>query len=96
MFPSGSITGAPKIRAMNIIQELEPCQRGPYTGVLGYYDSERNFGEYSILIRTIVIDKRNSEMSFHVGGGITALSDPLEELEETRLKAAKLIEAIQC
>ncbi len=96
MFPSGSITGAPKIRAMEIIEELEPCSRGPYTGVLGYYDSSRNFGEYSILIRTIVIDKRNTEISFHVGGGITALSDPLEELEETRLKAAKLIEAIQC
>ncbi len=96
MFPSGSITGAPKIRTMEIIEELEPCSRGPYTGVLGYYDLERQFGEYSILIRTVVIDKRSAEISFHVGGGITALSDPLEELEETRLKAAKIIEAIQC
>ncbi len=96
MFPSGSISGAPKIRAMQIIEELEPCARGPYTGALGYYDPSKSYGEYSILIRTIVIDKRNSEISFHVGGGITILSDPLEELKETRLKAAKIIEAIKC
>jgi|GEM_PF-3514786 len=94
IFPSGSITGAPKIRCMEIIRELEPCSRGPYTGVLGYY--HEGYGEYSILIRSIVIDKRNAEISFHVGGGITSLSDPLEELAETRLKAARIIEAIGC
>ncbi len=96
MFPSGSITGAPKIRAMQIIRELEPCPRGPYTGVLGSYDENRHYGEYSILIRTIVINKLDGEMSFHVGSGITILSDPLEELAETRLKAEKIIEAIRC
>ncbi len=94
IFPSGSITGAPKIRCMEIIRELEPCLRGPYTGVLGSY--QNGYGEYSILIRTIVIDKRSAEISFHVGGGITSLSDPLEELAETRLKADKIIEAIGC
>ncbi len=96
LFPSGSITGAPKLRAMQIIQELEPCPRGPYTGVLGYYDPQCGYGKWCILIRSIVIDRQLGEISFHVGAGITAGSDPLEELTETRLKAAKIIEALQC
>lgn len=90
-FPGGSITGAPKIRAMQIIKELEACARGPYTGTMGYFRF-RDGGKFNILIRTIVIDKQTNETSFHVGSGITSESDPKQELEETYLKAEKILE----
>lgn len=90
-FPGGSITGAPKIRAMQIIKELESNPRGPYTGTMGYYRF-RDGGEFNILIRSIIINKIFDEISFHTGSGITAYSDPDSELEETYLKAEKLIE----
>ncbi len=95
-FPGGSITGAPKIRAMEIIKELEPVERGPYTGSMGYmkYNGEHLKAEFNILIRTIVINKKKNEASFHSGGGITAYSDPKLELEESNLKAEKLIDAL--
>lgn len=89
LFPSGSITGAPKIRAMEIIRELESSPRGPYTGTMGYWKFNGE-GEFNILIRSIVVDKQSREISFHAGGGITASSIPEEELKETNLKAQKL------
>lgn len=92
IFPGGSITGAPKHRAMQIISELEKQPRGLYTGIMGYYDDEKGFGEFSILIRTLVIDKEKKEISLGVGAGITAMSDPEYELNETRLKAKKILE----
>lgn len=90
-FPGGSITGAPKIRAMEIIKELEAAPRGPYTGSMGYFRF-KDGGEFNILIRSIVIDKTTNETSFHVGSGITANSDPQRELEETYLKAQTILE----
>jgi len=92
-FPGGSITGAPKKRAMEIIKKLEPCTRGLYTGCMGYYKFKGE-GEFSILIRTIVHDKINKSFSFHSGAGITGSSDPKKELEEIYLKAEKLAEAL--
>lgn len=92
IFPGGSITGAPKHRAMQIINQLEKQPRGLYTGIIGYYDDEKGFGEFSILIRTLVIDKEKKEISLGVGAGITAMSDPEYELNETRLKAKKILE----
>jgi para-aminobenzoate synthetase component I len=92
-FPGGSITGAPKKRAMEIIKELEPCSRGAYTGCMGYYKFSGE-GEFSILIRTIVFDKKTQSYSFHSGAGITSSSDPQKELEEIYLKAEKLAEAL--
>lgn len=92
-FPGGSITGAPKKRAMEIIKELEPCSRGAYTGCMGYYKFSGE-GEFSILIRTIVFDKKTHSYSFHSGAGITSSSDPKKELEEIYLKAEKLAEAL--
>jgi para-aminobenzoate synthetase component 1 len=83
-FPGGSITGAPKIRAMQIIDELEPVARGPYTGALGYLGFNRE-SQLSIVIRTAVC--KNEEAHFHVGAGIVADSDPLAEHEETLAKA---------
>ncbi len=84
-FPGGSITGAPKKRAMEIIAELEPVARGPYTGAIGWigYNEESKF---NIAIRTALLE--DSELSLHVGAGIVADSNPQLEYEETLHKAA--------
>lgn len=90
-FPGGSITGAPKIRAMEVIRELEGCTRGPYTGALGWLDVNGN-ADFSILIRTLV--KKGNTITFGVGGGITWESNPEEEYAETLDKAKALMEAV--
>jgi para-aminobenzoate synthetase component 1 len=90
-FPGGSVTGAPKIRAMEIISELEPAARGPYCGALGYI----GFGgqmDTSILIRTLTVGR--GWVQFPVGGGIVADSVPQREYEETWHKAAGLLRAL--
>ena len=84
-FPGGSITGAPKIRAMQIIDELEPARRGPYTGSIGLIDATGAF-ELSIAIRTAII--AGDELRLHVGGGIVADSTAKREFAETETKAA--------
>ena len=84
-FPGGSITGAPKIRAMQIIRELEPVARGPYCGALGYLGAGGAL-ELAIAIRIAVLHA--AELHVHVGGGIVADSDPAAELAETEDKAA--------
>ena len=83
-FPGGSITGAPKIRAMEILRGLEPTRRGPYTGALGWIGPDGAMAT-SILIRTFVAD--GTRLSLHVGGGITYQSDPAAEWDETVAKA---------
>lgn len=90
-FPGGSVTGAPKIRAMEIIDELEPCTRGPYTGCLGYLGFNRE-SQLSILIRTAVC--KDGWNYFHAGAGIVADSDPEAEYEETMVKAQGFLAAI--
>ncbi|RED49690.1 aminodeoxychorismate synthase component I [Aestuariispira insulae] len=89
-FPGGSITGAPKVRAMEIIAELEPKRRGPYCGSLGYVSFAGDM-DTSILIRTLAIKDR--QVAFQAGGGIVADSDPRSEYEETLVKAKRLFEA---
>ncbi|MFO1518753.1 MAG: aminodeoxychorismate synthase component I [bacterium] len=84
LFPGGSITGAPKRRAMQIIQEIEPTPRGVYTGVIGYVDYS-SMAQMNIAIRTLVYE--NGNFQFGVGGGIVAESDPKAEYEETLTKA---------
>src|SRR5213595_2096195 len=79
-FPAGTITGAPKIRAMEIIEELEPVRRGVYTGAIGWVDGRGN-GEWNIAIRTMVV--KDGRAHLHVGGGIVADYDPPAEYEET-------------
>ena len=90
-FPGGSITGAPKIRAMEIIAELEGRARGAYCGAIGYVGFDGTM-DTNIAIRTLSIHK--GRMAFNVGGGIVADSDPAAEYEETLTKAAKLFEAL--
>jgi para-aminobenzoate synthetase component I len=83
-FPGGSITGAPKIRAMQLLEALEPVRRGPYTGIAGWLGPDGAMGT-SILIRTFVAD--GERLTLHVGGGITWRSDPAAEWDETVAKA---------
>jgi para-aminobenzoate synthetase component I len=83
-FPGGSITGAPKIRAMELIERLEPVRRGPYCGALAWLGPDGRLGS-SILIRTFVAD--GERLTLHVGGGITWRSDPAAEWDETVAKA---------
>jgi para-aminobenzoate synthetase component 1 len=90
-FPGGSITGAPKIRAMEILEGLEPVRRGPYTGALGWMGPDGAMAT-SILIRTFVADGRR--LTLHVGGGITYRSDPAAEWDETVAKARGPLSAI--
>ncbi|HEX7948815.1 MAG TPA: aminodeoxychorismate synthase component I [Candidatus Limnocylindrales bacterium] len=90
-FPGGSITGAPKIRAMEILERLEPVRRGPYTGALGWIGPDGAM-QTSIVIRTFVADGRR--LTLHVGGGITWKSDPASEWEETVVKASGPLGAI--
>jgi anthranilate/para-aminobenzoate synthase component I len=87
-FPGGSITGAPKKRAMEIIAELESVPRGVYTGAIGYFGFDGT-SEFSIAIRTAVFERGRA--SFHAGAGIVADSIPGHEWEETWQKAAALI-----
>ena len=91
MFPGGSITGAPKIRAMEIIDELEPTARNVYTGSIGYIDFSGR-ADLNIAIRTMV--KVGEDVYFQAGGGIVADSDPEAEYEETVDKARALIRAL--
>ena len=91
-FPGGSITGAPKIRAMEIISELEPVARGAYCGSLGYVGFN-GMADFNILIRTITA--AGGWWQIPVGGGIVADSDPKSEYEETWTKAASLLHATQ-
>lgn len=90
-FPGGSITGAPKIRSMEIIEELEPVKRSIYTGAIGYISFEGDM-DISIVIRTILIKDR--KLYFQVGGGIVYDSDPEKEYSETLDKAAGMMRAI--
>jgi para-aminobenzoate synthetase component 1 len=91
MFPGGSITGAPKIRAIEIIDSLEPTRRGVYTGAIGYWDLS-GACDFNIAIRTIVVE--GGEASFHAGGGIVADSTPEGEYEETLVKARGMMRAL--
>ncbi len=91
VFPGGTITGCPKVRCMEIINELEKGPRGAYTGSFGYLNRDGSM-DLNILIRTIV--KQGDSVSFRAGAGIVADSEPLAELEETRAKAKGMLRAL--
>jgi anthranilate synthase component 1 len=91
-FPAGTVSGAPKVRAMEIIHELEPCRRGPYSGAVGYFGFDGNM-DLAITIRSIVM--KDSKAYIQAGAGIVADSDPGKEYEETVHKASALFEAVR-
>ena len=91
-FPGGSITGAPKIRAMQIIEELESAPRGPYCGAVGWLGVDGNL-DLSIAIRTALYDGARRAACYHAGSGIVADSHPAAEYEETLQKAAAFLRA---
>jgi para-aminobenzoate synthetase component 1 len=94
--PGGSITGAPKVRAMQIIEELEPVRRGPYCGAIGFLSAQQSC--LNIAIRTLLLDSDPAgpgRVDFSVGGGIVADSDPAGERQETLDKAAALLAALK-
>jgi len=85
-FPMGSMTGAPKISAMNIIESLEETKRGLYSGAVGYFTPNGDF-DFNVVIRSILYNAENQYVSFSVGSAITSLSNPDKEYEECMLKA---------
>ena len=91
-FPAGTVSGAPKMRAMQIIDELEPTERGVYAGAIGYIDYAENL-DTCIAIRTIKLE--NQIASIQAGAGIVADSVPEKEFEETINKARALVKAIE-
>lgn len=92
VFPAGTVTGAPKIRAMEIIDELEPSRRGPYAGAIGYFSNNGN-ADFAITIRTLVASRDKAYIQ--VGAGIVADSDPSKEWLETEYKAEALMKALE-
>ena len=90
-FPAGTVSGAPKIRAMQILSELEPTRREIYAGAVGYLDFAGNL-DFCIAIRTITI--RNGRAHVQAGAGIVADSNPAAEYEETRDKARAMLQAL--
>ncbi len=91
LYPGGSITGAPKIRAVEIIDALEPVRRGIYTGAVGYWDASGD-ADWNIAIRTVTVGR--GVASFHAGGAIVADSTPEGEYEETLVKASGMMRAL--
>ena len=89
--PAGTVSGAPKVRAMQIIDSLEPTKRGPYAGVVGYFDFSGNI-DTAITIRTMIV--KDGVASVQAGAGIVADSDPHAEDRECRNKARALLGAI--
>ncbi len=92
VFPAGTVSGAPKIRAMEIIEELEPVKRGPYAGAVGYFSFNGN-ADFAITIRTLVANKNKAYIQ--AGGGIVADSVPEREWFETEHKATALMKALE-
>ena len=91
-FPMGSMTGAPKIRSMEVIEELENYKRGVYSGAIGYISPEGDF-DFNVVIRTAII--KGDKLYYSVGGAITSDSIPEEEWKETLVKAAALEKTIE-
>ena len=93
-FPMGSMTGAPKISAMKIIEELEETKRGLYSGAIGYFEPNGDF-DFNVVIRSILYNESNKYVSYSVGGAITAKSNPLNEYEECLIKAKAMREVLE-
>ncbi|MGI8636082.1 MAG: chorismate-binding protein, partial [Segetibacter sp.] len=90
-FPMGSMTGAPKKKVMELIDQYEESPRGIYSGTVGYFTPEKDF-DFNVVIRSIVYDKTSKHVSFHAGGAITDSSVPEKEYEECLLKARAMLQ----
>ena len=93
-FPMGSMTGAPKIRALELIEQFESMKRGTYSGAMGYISDNQDF-DFNVLIRSIFYNSAQSYLSFHVGGAITYASDPEDEYQECMLKASAILKTLE-
>jgi para-aminobenzoate synthetase component 1 len=93
-FPMGSMTGAPKVSAMQIIEELEAFKRGLYSGAVGYFSPDNNF-DFNVVIRSILFNETNKYVSYAVGSALTAKASPELEYEECLLKAKAMREVIE-
>jgi para-aminobenzoate synthetase component 1 len=93
-FPMGSMTGAPKIAAMKLIEKLETTKRGVYSGAVGYFTPEQDF-DFNVIIRSILYDSKRENISFMVGGAITIKANAEQEYQETLLKAEALLKVLQ-
>ncbi len=92
-FPMGSMTGAPKLRAMQLIDDLEESKRGAYSGALGYFCPDGDF-DFNVIIRTILYNQYTKYLSFQVGSAITYAADDEQELEECMVKAKAMLTAL--
>ena len=90
----GSMTGAPKISAMKIIENLEETKRGLYSGAVGYFSPDGDF-DFNVVIRSILYNSTKQYVSYSVGSAITAKSDPLKEYEECLIKAKAMRQVLE-
>ena len=93
-FPMGSMTGAPKIRSMELIEKFEKTQRGIYSGAVGYISPKKDF-DFNVVIRSIIYDSGKNNLSINVGSAITFASDPEQEFNECKLKAEAMISSLK-
>lgn len=93
-FPMGSMTGAPKLSAMRIIEELEASKRGLYSGTVGYFTPQGDF-DFNVVIRSILYNQSSQYVSFSVGSAITAKASPEKEYEECLLKAKAMRQVLE-
>ena len=93
-FPMGSMTGAPKIRSMELIEKFEKTQRGLYSGAVGYISPKKDF-DFNVVFRSIIYDSRRNNLSINVGSAITFASDPEQEFNECKLKAEAMISSLK-
>jgi len=92
-FPMGSMTGAPKISAMQLMEQFEQSRRGVYSGAIGYFSPDGNF-DFNVVIRSILYNRETKYLSFHVGSAITYAADANKEYEECMLKAQAILEVL--
>jgi para-aminobenzoate synthetase component I len=92
-FPMGSMTGAPKVEALKIIEELESTKRGVYSGAIGYFKPNQDF-DFNVVIRSLLYNKKKKYLSFMVGGAITNKANAEDEYKETLLKAEAMIKSV--
>lgn len=92
-FPMGSMTGAPKVSAMRLIEETEQSKRGMFSGTIGYFTPQKN-GDFNVIIRSLIYNKTTQKLSCHVGGGITDWSDIEAEYEECMVKLKPILHLV--